>query len=225
MKGCLLFSGLYRAVEQAHANISENLIRPNGNLDIFVHCWDNDLENGESERIINSLYNPKKLVIEKQKVWKNSNLDMTKMMNSYAKPYNRDLFVNGFHSAWYSVLQCNLIKEQYRLENDFNYDFCIRARFDIGYNQKVFCSRYNMNELWVSDRSLPIQTMVDDRFAFSSNENMNVYCSAFNHINLISSRRNLNDGAICGETFIYETCKSFDIKVNKISGLHLPHIR
>lgn len=223
MATCLLISGLARHVEKSYDNIFESLIRPN-NPDVFIHTWLDTAAEPALEGTITKLYNPKKIVCENLRTWKNSSLDMTRMMNSYAKPYIRDNFVNTFYSAWYSVQQANLLKEQYRLQNDLTYDYAIRARFDINYTQVINCSSYDKNILHVSDREVPTE-MIDDRFAFASNEIMNVYCNVFGLIDYVHALKDKRDGIFCGESLIYETCRIFGIPYQRINQLHCSHVR
>ena len=221
---CLLISGLSRNIERSYDNILKSIIEPN-NPDIFIHTWYNKPIDPTLESLISKLYNPKKIVIEELRQWKNSTMNMDRMMESYAKPYNRDAFVNTIYSCWYSTQQANLLKEQYRLENDIAYNYAIRARFDINYSMPIDCSQYDNNILYLSNRDLPPE-MLDDRFAFSSNEIINAsYGSIFNFIDFVHSIRNQKDGIFCGETIIYEICRMANIKHKKIPELVCSHVR
>jgi hypothetical protein len=223
MTSCLLISGLARHVEISYDNILKNIIEPN-KPDVFIHTWlDTDINPGLDSTILN-LYKPKKIVMEKGLSFNNTNLNMDRMMASYAKPYVRNSFVETFYSAWYSVQQSNIIKEQHRLENNLVYDYCIRARFDINYSIPIICENYDKNIIHLSNRDLPAE-MIDDRFAFASNSIMNTYCSNFNFIDFIHEMKDKKDGIFCGETIVYEMCKMHNIKYSKIGNLHCSHVR
>lgn len=223
MKTCLLISGLARNVEESFSNIKSSLIDTN-NPDIFIHTWvDQEKQPGLDKKIID-LYNPKKIIIEERKCFKNSMLNMERMMASYAKPFQRDNFLEMIYSSWYSIQQSNLLKEQYRLENNIIYDYSIRARFDINYNIPIDCSKYDKNIIHVSKRDVPLE-MIDDRFAFASDDIMNVYCGIFNTIDFIHKKRDSKDGIFCGETLVYEILNMFNINYSKIPSLHCIHIR
>lgn len=217
MKTCLLLSGLARSVEASYENIYKSLIEPN-NPDIFIHTWMDPSLVGSLDETIIKLFNPKKIIIEKQKTWNNTNLKMDRMMATHARAYTRQYFVDALYSAWYSMQQSNLLKEQYRLENDFVYDYAIRARFDINYNTIINCQNYDKNKIYVSSRGLP-EEMVCDLFAFGGNDLMNIFCSAFNSIDYINQIRDQKDGAFCGEILVYETLKMFGISHEKINNL------
>jgi hypothetical protein len=216
MKIALCLSGLPRFYSEAYSFIYEALIEPN-NADVFLHTWTND-KCVESE-IIN-MYKPKKYLIESQRKFENTDMDHNVMLSSYARYYTKENFTSMIYSSWYSVQQANLLKEQYRLENNFTYDYVIRARFDTIFNKKVKCEEYNSDVINISCRDLPVNDMIDDRFAFSSNNNMNIYSNIFGYIDFIYRKRMSMDGIFCGETLVYETLKIYDIKWQRADGLY-----
>lgn len=215
MKTCLLLSGLARSVEASYDNIQKSLIEPN-NPDVFIHTW---IEPSDplAETII-KLYNPKKIVMEPLKVWNNSKLSMDRMMATHAKAYTRQYFVDAFYSAWYSKLQANLLKEQYRLENDIVYDYTMKARFDINYSIPIDCQQYDNSMIHVSNRGLPDE-MVCDLFAFGGNDVMNIFLGGFNSMDYVNKIRDQKDGAFCGEVLVWELMRMYGISYNKISNL------
>lgn len=223
MKTALLLSGIARHVERGYDSIYHHLLKPNPNTDVFIHTWLDAAANPELEKKVFDLFAPVKCVMEKPKTFRHSSLNMERMMNSYAKPYKREYFVEAFYSAWYSVLQSNLLKEQYRLENDINYDYVIRARFDITYTAPIVCSNFDPNILHISDRGLPPE-MIDDRFGFASNSIMNIYCGGFTAMEQIHKKRDQQDGVFCGETLVYELCNMYNIPHAKIGGLACHHL-
>lgn len=222
MNTCLMISGLPRCVERGYENIFKSLIEPN-NPDIFIHTW-NLNENDDLYKKINNLYKPKIFVSEKQKIFKNTHINLDRMMISHGRSYKLENFVEMIYSSWYSVLQSNLLKEQYKLENNINYDYAIRARFDITYTSKIECYKYDKNIIHVANRpDLPAE-MIDDRFALGSDSLMNVYCSNFNFINYIYEIRDKKDGIFCGETIVYELSKMTGIQYKKIDHLNCNHL-
>lgn len=218
MKTCVLISGLPRNVDNAFESINECLIKPN-NADVFIHSWV-DEQNNLKDRIL-QLYKPSDYTFESQKKFVNDYLDLSRMMVSHGRSYTRDRFVEMIYSSWYSNLQSNLIKESFRLKNNIEYDYVIRARFDITYNKPVICSEYNPNILHIANRYHLPEEMIDDRFAFSSNKIMNLYCGGFNLIEYIHSLRHNLDGIFCGETMVYEMVKFYNIEHSIINDLHL----
>lgn len=221
MKICMILSGIPRHIEQGYKSIFPSLIEPN-DPDIFIHTWANPATNTNIENQLRSLYNPKCIVMEPQKIFINSSLDMDRMMKQ-APIYKRDPFVATTYSMWYSIQQANLLKEYYRLENNINYDYVIRARFDLTYNIKINCKEYDKNLIHISNRELPPE-MIDDRFAFGPNHLMNVYCGGFNMLDYIHSIRVKSDGIFCGETLVYETFKAYNIPYERIVNLQCAHL-
>jgi hypothetical protein len=225
MKVALLLSGQPRNIEQAFNSIKHCLIEPN-NPDIFIHTW-LDLENERHKKLENlilNLYNPKKIKIEKQKKFSHNNLELSRILSTHAIGYTKESFIEMIYSSWYSNHQSNLLKEEYRLENDFEYDYVIRARFDIYYNNPLICSNYDNNKLYTTPRvNLPPE-MIDDRFCFGSNKLMNIYCGGFNLIDYLIEYRNTLDGIFCGETIVYEIFRIFNIPNEIISDVHIERI-
>lgn len=223
MTTCLLLSGLARNVEASFSNIQKALMQTN-NPDIFIHAWLDEEQDPKLKQTIIDLYQPKSIVCEKLRPWKNSKLNMDRMMASYAKPYIRDNFVDTFYSCWYSVQQANLLKDKYRLLNDITYDFSIRARFDINYSAPIDCSKFRNDVIHLANRELPPE-MIDDRFAFGPDTLMSIYCSGFNHIDYIHALKDKKDGIFCGENLMYEMCKAFGVQTIKLPHLHASHVR
>jgi hypothetical protein len=229
MKIALLISGLPRYIDQGFQNIQDSLIKPN-NPDIFIHTW-GDANNQDLRSKITSLFNPKILVIEPPKIINNSHIKLDRMMKSWGGGYTLQAFTEMTYSMWYSILQANLLKEQYRLENNIHYDYVIRARFDIVYvccpnalpldpsrnriknlPYPLECKNHTDDVIYMVSRPDLPPEMVDDRFAFASNSLMNIYCGGFNNIEYINLLRDKKDGIFCGETIVYEMLKMYNRK-------------
>lgn len=222
MKTALLISGLPRFVDQGFPSIRDALIRPNS-PDIFIHTWGNPADEHLRSKLT-TMFSPNMLVIEHPKIIHNTHMCLDRMMASHGRSYRRDKFVEMVYSMWYSILQANMLKEHNRLEHNIHYDYVIRARFDITYTIAVNVQQYDRNIIHTAHRPDLPPEMVDDRFAFASNELMNVYCSGFNYIEHIFSRRDKLDGIFCGETILYELFKQWNIEHRHIPGLHANHL-
>jgi hypothetical protein len=217
MRNCVLISGLPRQVEKCYENINSCIIKPN-NADVFIHSWVEESDSTTKNSIINK-YNPKKFEFETQKPFLNDYLKLERMMSSHGSGYTRANFVSMLYNQFYSILKCNLIKEKHRLENNIQYDYVARARFDIEYNQKIIFSEYPSDFIYTPNcRALPPE-MIEDRFAFGSNALMNLYCSLFNNIESIYQKKDCLDGIICGETLVFELIKFHNIKNTHLNGL------
>lgn len=248
MRVALCISGQPRFVEYAYQNIKQTLIDPN-NADVFVHCWYDESLIGKHfvnyaewangwnystqnskypayvDKIIQKLYQPKKFIFENEKIIKDSIVPLDYILTTdNARHYSREYFVNMIYSSWLSIMKCNTLKEEYRLENDIQYDYVIRARFDSTLNRPVVCSQYDKNILWTDKKihTLPPR-MIEDWFGFSSNENMNIYSSAFNYIQRVVNDVNKIDKIFCSETLVYEMMSKMNINHIAISDLiHQP---
>jgi hypothetical protein len=223
MKIAMLLSGIARNIEEGHNNLSDKLILPN-NPDIFIHAWNNPDE-PQNYDLINKLYCPKSIVMEDRKSFKDASMNLDRIMSSHAIYFERNAFLDTTYSMWYSIQQANLLKEQYKLNNDIYYDYVIRARFDLVFNMKIECQKYDPNVIHIVSRGLP-SGMVDDRFAFGANDLMNIYCGGFNNLTRIYNIKDKIDGIFCGECILHETLNRWNIPYKPIDGaigFHLNH--
>lgn len=222
MRNCLLLSGLPRKVTECYSNIYETIIVPN-NCDVFIHTW-GDRED-DVFRFVQENYQPKVMVVEKQKQFYNDKLDFELMLRTYAHAYDRHRFVEMLYSSWYSTLQANLLKEEYRLANSTEYNYVIRARFDIVYSKAVRVADYDSNQLNINFRGDLPNEMVDDKFSFASNSIMNLYASGFTLLESIYKKKYQLDQIFCGETLVYELMKIFNIPCNVINDITITKVQ
>lgn len=222
MRNAILFSGLPRFVDQGYPSIKPALLKLN-NPDVFIHTWGDPNDAALREKLTR-LYKPNNLVIERPRIIHNTHMNLDRMMVSHGRSYKQEKFVEMVYSMWYSLLQANLLKEQCRLEHNIHYDCVIRARFDLTYTKDVDVSQYDSSIIHTVDRPDLPNEMIDDRFAFGSNELMNIYCGGYNLLEYIHSMRHKLDGIFCGETVVYEMFKLFGIKHKAIDGLHANHL-
>jgi hypothetical protein len=227
MKCCVIISGQTRTAVSSHENIRECLIHPN-DADVFIHSWDKEDGSDELRKILD-LYKPKAFRFDPKMNFKNDHLELSRMMVSHGRGYDREFFVRMIYSSWYSMLQANLLKESYRLLSNTKYDCVIRARFDITYNRPVVCVIRDENTLHISNRNLvpnkgPLPSeMIDDRFGYGSESLMNLYFGGFNLIDRIHLVRNRIDGIFCGETLVYEMVKTYGLDVVQLNDLIAYH--
>lgn len=224
MRTCLLISGLPRNIERGYPGILQSIILPN-DPDIFIHTWLDIETNKSTSDMILEMFKPKKYIMEPQKIFKNTFMNVDRMVEFYARFYGAEKFVEMLHSSWYSIQQCNILKEQYRLENNIKYDCVIRARFDIDYSHTIDCKNYTDETIYISNRANLPEKMIDDRFAFGPNHLMNIYCSGFNLLDYIFNIKDKQDGIFCGETLVYEMCKILNIQHKQIDSLICGFIR
>lgn len=149
------------------------------------------------DKKILELYKPKSHCIEPQKFKKFNNYDN----DYYNINYNNIIFTNsGFHkynhsltkeqvklnyikgthiSNLYSIFKCNMLKEEYSLENNILYDCVIKLRFDQFVPHKIELEKCDMNRLWTIQGPWPPSMLIADHINWGSNEVMNIYSSLF----------------------------------------------
>ena len=81
-------------------------------------------------------------------------------------------------SQLYSIFKCNLIKEEYSLENNILYDCVIKLRYDSFPKKELICEKYDMNYIYYEDINQP-DNIISGWFNMGSNTIMNIYSSIF----------------------------------------------
>lgn len=121
-KVAICFSGLPRFTHVMPSVRWQQYIRK-FNADVFVHTWILDDESRkDTVGKINSYFNPKVLKLEKSR---NYPLDQfSQRVWSTVIPYN-------VFSAYASIYECMKLVNNFSYLNNFQYDFVIRARFDV----------------------------------------------------------------------------------------------
>lgn len=185
-KIALCLSGQPRYLEEGFKQLSKIIL--NYDVDVFIHTWWDDsyvnkvfdfspmntynrtgVWEYNTKELIQSLYTPKKIIIEPQK-------DFNKHVNvNFEKQSPISLY-----SMYYSILQSNKLKTEYENENNFKYDCVIRSRFDILINTfNLELDSIDLTKIYVSGEINPYP---NDQFAFSNSKNMDYYSDLFNNI-------------------------------------------
>lgn len=191
MKIAWCLSGQPRKFKKAFEYTKRNLLDYH-DVDVFFHAWhDPELvgkkfdaapwvtDPGEFEEDLDkqilSLYNPKKYRFEKP-----IQFDYDFDYNGSGTP------PNIFFSFTYSFLQANELKKAYEKENNFKYDWVVRARFDWALNERLPFENLDPTAIYIPDldgtTSNANNLHCSDQFAFSSSKNMDLYTDLFNNI-------------------------------------------
>jgi hypothetical protein len=109
-------------------SIRAKLIEP------FANSYTN-IDKIEIEEILNIL-KPKKTIVENWEISKTRE----KIMNDISTSQTFDKNHRQSHISWagsqlYSIMKCAHLKREYELENKFEYDLCIRSRFDLNFDE------------------------------------------------------------------------------------------
>lgn len=171
LKIACCISGQPRSYKIGHEYIRKNLLDVY-DVDVFYHTWFNDTVDFDE---IEHLYEPKNLVVEKP------------LPNVYAEKYPRipgPKFPAYFTvSAFYSIYTANLLKQQYEKENNFEYDWVVRIRFDYALNgDPDFLTKDNTKLYIPNCRIVPERNFGNDQFAMSSSKNIDKYSSTHTHL-------------------------------------------
>ena len=147
--------------------------------DIFIHTWDMQEpknttwkypkfmkapENFKNKIItkkdICNVYNPTKLIIEKQDI---------KQVKTEKKPIKDKVYTWKY--IWYSFFKANELKKQYEAENNFKYDVVIKIRPDVQFFSNFFIDELKLNQkIWYCQ--IFKKRAASDIILFSSSENM-----------------------------------------------------
>jgi len=100
----------------------------------FYNSYTN-VDKAEIEEVLNIL-KPKKTIVENWDISK----DREKIMDSIASSQTFTKNSMKSHISWagsqlYSIMKCAHLKREYELENKFEYDLCIRSRFDLNFDE------------------------------------------------------------------------------------------
>lgn len=170
------------------------------------------------------LYKPKNYIFEPQRFnnFNNFNKNYFNAPDKYVNNYlncgkNKDFSFEEMKlrvikytnlSQLYSIFKCNLLKEEYSLENNVFYDCVIKLRFDCFPNKKLICSKYDMNYLYYEEIGQP-DNIISDWFNMGSNEIMNIYSSMFLNFKYLNNTKGFYKDR--------ETCSLWDISKSMIS--------
>ena len=208
MKVAVCLSGQPRNASQTFPYIYKNIIEPN-DADVFMHMnFDSSnkyMEKGhrnngnciaeeDIDRKLIELYKPKRVLVEKQKIFQNPNINICEKrlnnsmsMNKTADRRgirNHDVFCG--YSMFYGIYKANELKELYSLENNFVYDYVIRIRYDFMPMEPLICSNYNSQFIHYLNIGQP-DNIISDWFNMGSSQIMNCYSSMFLNFEYINS--------------------------------------
>ena len=207
MRVALCLSGQPRNALYTFNYIYNNIIKPN-NADVFMHLnFDNDnryilkshknngncvAEENLDKKLI-ELYKPKKVLVEKQKNFNNSNIKicdkrLSNIMRTNKitdKVYARNHDLLCVYSMFYGIYKSNELKELFSLENNIHYDYVIRIRYDALPLNEIICSHYDPNYIYYINIGQP-DNIISDWFNMGSNMIMNCYSSLFLHFEYIN---------------------------------------
>ncbi len=193
LRAAICISGQLRTYKQCFDNLKRNII-DKFDSDVFIQTWDEvgashkeshdkkEMVNGE---ILMKMYNPKKLIIEKQPENASDVLFGKKVPNSLKEI--QPIHYRSALSMFYQIYSCNDLAIQYAKDNHINYDIVIRVRPDSmflepipSYLLKQVISSKNI--VFFADYAIRRRYQVCDKFAFGDIEGMKKYSNVWNEI-------------------------------------------
>jgi hypothetical protein len=193
MKVAVCISGQLRTYEECYANLIKNILAPL-NADVFMQVWDTvgashkekiaNLDQVDEKKLI-AMYNPKKLVIEKQPEGASDELYGKKVPQTLKE--TEPLHYKSALSMYYQIKMCNDLAVNYAAENGFKYDIIMRVRPDTMFLEQV-PQKYlqkvidNSTLLYFVDYAINTKYAVCDKFAFGGTEGMSSYASVWDKI-------------------------------------------
>lgn len=251
MKVAICFSGQPRFVKECFNLIKKNLIDVNSKheIDFFVHTWfSKDLCNRvlyvnemssfsgdatiseDSIESINELYNPKKIIVDKEKDFY-SDVDFDCSLEKYLSGYKKSgmdredykqVKLSSTYSMWYSALMSGFLKKNFELENNFKYDLVLKMRFDNIVKYPIIFDSFNPDLLYYQELGQP-DNMVSDWINLSNSENMDSYFSIFMSLEKLAKKSIEKYNGWTSESLIREVCERDNIKTQQhFFGTELP---
>lgn len=193
MKVALVFSGHLRGFEKTFQSIEKSILKP-FSPDVFFHLWDsigvptakgntdrNFLvqKSGEKVETIQSLYNPKEVVIEE---------DITPQFIQAADhipiPADQRKWVPDHLgcrlSMFYKIYKGNLLRKEYEEKNNIKYDLIIRCRTDLLFTTELKPHLFqDENCLYSPIIGKYLKGGINDQFAIAHPSIMDTYCSLY----------------------------------------------
>lgn len=208
MKIAVCLSGQVRTAVENFPNIKNFLGDVYNDCDFFMHCWNDcsyktyNLSNIRKKPYkesktkfekIYELYSPKKMQIDNPDI-------------EYG--YNICKFM-GIEPLWYSFLKSIQYKQQYELDNNFEYDYVIKLRYDVilalaedVISIKDELQKIKNNTIYINGYDSTLHKTSKDRLAYDV-----VFISKSKEMDIASN-------------YFWEMAKQFD---NNISYINLPN--
>jgi hypothetical protein len=203
----ICLSGKPKFFKKSFFYIKNNLIDNFDNLDFFLHCWETDITDYDKQEIIN-LYNPKKYLFEKEKIH---------ILNY---PFKQSTILpNNVFSMFYSIMKSNELKKEYEQENNMNYDWVFRLRFDFALNKffnNDILKNLDGSSIYLNNFEKSPNPHCADCFAFSTSKNMDIYCETYKNL----MKYGYEGITLSGESMLYKQLISHEINLKEYDINH-----
>lgn len=200
MRTAVCISGQPRFFKKGFDHIYENIIKPN-HADVFMHCWHNDDQVGQSycgaswnanqTGIVeaNTIEKLEKLYKPKLFTWESEGKKIPAHKNENDYTYKIYSPVNVLFSMFYSIQAANNLKSLYEKENDFVYDAVIRIRYDVGILSPIFMANMDLTKINFPDFMWKSHDAICDYLCISNSSLMNKFCKVYDCMDGYSERQ------------------------------------
>lgn len=199
MRIAVCFVGQLRSVLEASENIKRYLGELYNDCDFFVHCWDNITSkpyncSNISKRpetvtqqildFITNTYHPKLFVVDKY-----DQIEQEEVIVENGRAFK---IFPSTPPQFYSLMKCVALKRQYEAENDFEYDYVLKLRTDIIFDEKrnlaneidiVF--EKDKSDFYIENVENPINVnaiFVDDVYYLSNSKGMDIAATYYKEV-------------------------------------------
>jgi hypothetical protein len=201
MKIALCLSGQIRSFPLVKQSLIENILE-NNDVDIFCHSW-YKYDNSKYQNFWN--YDPTDFGGYSM----DDIIDVLNTLKPKSFRFDHPSIDVPTRSMFYSIRESNRMKVDYELLNNFKYDVCIRARYDLKYNQRISFDISN-GGINLINRSGGCGGL-NDWFAYGSSELMDIYSNIFDEYD---QTERINQ--MCPEGIISEHLSHHNIGNNSI---------
>jgi hypothetical protein len=198
MKLAIQISGEFRTLKHSLETLQTFVFStfPTRDIDIFVHTWRNEDEEGHGAGL--ALFKPRSYFLEAYE----DRYDLHKLPRAY--------------SMFYSIKRANDARKEYEKLLDIQYDIVMRYRTDCIFHENVFQAilpvlKERKAFLWIPKSTRieqcdgPVETGICDWFAIGTPQLMNIYCDTYTTF--------IEDGL----PLMPETMLSFQLQMNGIT--------
>lgn len=190
MKIAVCLSGHLRKFELTFPTLYLHLLK-NHDCDIFLHTWDKmgyacNYKTDQTQQMtslylprIEKTFQPKKMIIESSSFIE----DLKRQGDEYAPHLrNEPKHVGHMASMFYKIYAANELRKRHELETGVQYDWIVRCRPDLTFNQVVNMPAQKKPKTVYLAKSQSMPGWFNDQFAIASPTDMDLYSSFFFHM-------------------------------------------
>lgn len=185
MKIAICLSGMLRNFENTFPRFKKFVIDQH-KPDVFFAGYPNSLGIEECKNKFIDFYKPKNFIFnEYTQEFRNK---ICNDEQKYANFCRNETKINNFLSQAYNIKICDLLRQEYEKQNNFEYDVVVRCRTDVFYYKSFDEEQLNLAKLgyvlipteWDFKEVTPYA--VSDSFAMTNSKNMTKYSTLYNFI-------------------------------------------